>query len=121
MSILISPRRQYSRTPSSPVGKSRAKSDVPTAVLGSNSKKMIRIGTMTSPPPIPNMPLRTPADSPSTSILAISTHAIVVSLLASRQDDRGPREPGRLDAEDVVAQADRLPAPGIGQRPPRRG
>src|SRR5271166_471266 len=83
---LSSPLRQYSSTPSNPVGSSRAKSDVPTAVLGSSFPITISAGTITSPPPIPNIPLRTPAQPPSRSTQTISVQPIDGSLLTQRQD-----------------------------------
>src|SRR5208337_3482393 len=110
-----SPRRQYSSTPSNPVGKSSAKSDVPTAVLGARFPITIRAGTITSPPPMPNIPLKTPAQPPSKSIQAISVQSIDGSLLTPGQDRRGPGQSRGLDAQDMGAQANGMPASSQGQ------
>src|SRR5271165_450238 len=112
---LSSPRRQYSSTPSNPVGSSRAKSDVPTAVLGSSFPITISAGTITSPPPIPNIPLRTPAQPPSRSTQTISVQPIDGSLLTQRQDRRGPGQSSGLDAQNMGAQANGMPAGRQGQ------
>ena len=107
------PFRQYSITPSRPTGHIRAKSDVPVAVLMRHPKRMTRAGTITRPPPIPNIPLRMPATNPSTST---STTAVVSFIRPSPLGVRDPssaRASNRADAVSAAVSIRRM----VGPRP----
>src|SRR5690606_8858136 len=59
------PRRQYSMAPRSPTGRRRAASEVPVALWIGKPASPTRAATITTPPPMPNSPLRTPAPRPT--------------------------------------------------------
>src|SRR5690606_13605992 len=69
------PDFQYSITPKTATGSSSAASEVPVALWIGNFAKVTRAATITTPPPMPNSPERTPAPRPTSASIALRNSA----------------------------------------------